>query len=330
MSTTSAAISGAASTSSVPATAMSNQELERRLDTSDEWIKSRTGIGQRYLLRSGESLVEIAAQASRKALDRAGLKAGEIEAIVAGTVSSDYAFPSFACQLQYALGLDGIPAFDVAAACSGFVYALSVTDSMMRAGDFKRVLLVGTDALSTMVDWGDRSTCVLFGDGAGAVVMVTEPGEHGVLGTVLRSSGKLADLLAVRATGFRAPANSERRRDPDDAMKMRGPELFKAAIRGLEEATRAVVAQAGLKLDDLALVIPHQANLRIMEATAKKLHLSPERMVSTVDKHANTSAASIPLALDLAVRDGRIRSGQHVMLLGVGGGFTWGSVLLRW
>jgi 3-oxoacyl-[acyl-carrier-protein] synthase-3 len=313
-----------------PPSRVSNHELEAKIDTSDEWIKTRTGISSRYLIRTGESLVEVAAHASRQALRKAGLKASELDAIIVGTVSSDFAFPSFGCQLQSMLGLDSIPAFDVAAACAGFVYALSVTDSMMRAGDFKRVLLVGTDALSTMVDWGDRSTCVLFGDGAGAVVMVTEPGARGVLGTVLRSSGKLADLLAVRATGFRAPANSERRRDPDDAMKMRGPELFKVAVKGLEEATRAVVAQAGLKLEDLALVIPHQANLRIINAVGERLNLPPEKVFTNVDRYGNTSSASVPIALDEAIEAGRLHEGALVVLNACGGGLTWGASLLRW
>jgi 3-oxoacyl-[acyl-carrier-protein] synthase-3 len=313
-----------------PKSNVSNRDLETKIDTSDEWIRTRTGISSRYLIRSGESLVEIAARASREALQKAGMDPSALEAIIVGTVSSDYAFPSFGCQLQSALGLDAIPAFDVAAACAGFVYALSVTDSMMRAGDFKRVLLVGTDALSTMVDWGDRSTCVLFGDGAGAVVMVTEPGPRGVLKTVLRSSGKLADLLAVRATGFRAPADSERRRDPDDAMKMRGPELFKIAVRGLEECTRAVVAQAGLGLEDIALVIPHQANIRIINAVGERLKLPPEKVFTNVDRYGNTSSASVPIALDEAVEAGRLHGGDLVVLNACGGGLTWGASLVRW
>src|SRR6202040_774229 len=195
-----------------PRTLITNHDLERRMDTSDEWIRTRTGIGQRYVISTGESLVEIAAQASQAALDRAGLKASDLDAIVVGTVSSDYGFPSFACQLQHRLGIDTIPAYDVAAACSGFVYALNVADNAMRAGDYSRVLLVGTDALSTMVDWNDRAVSVLFGDGAGAAVMVSEPGPRGVLGSLLRSSGEYWHLLSVRATGVRATLDSEMRR----------------------------------------------------------------------------------------------------------------------
>src|SRR5690242_12689562 len=204
-----------------PRALISKQDLTRVMDTSDEWIRSRTGISQRFVMRSGESLVDIAADASRVALKRAGLAPASIDAIVVGTVSSEFAFPSFACSLQERLGADSIPAFDVAAACSGFVYALAVSDSMMRAGDFHRVLVVGADALSTMVDWNDRRTAVLFGDGAGAAVMVSEPGPRGVLGSLMRSSGKHWDLLSVRATGIRAPLDSEVRRKSDDAIQMK-------------------------------------------------------------------------------------------------------------
>src|SRR5208283_234583 len=209
-----------------PRTIITNQDLERRMDTSDEWVRTRTGIERRHVLTAGESLVEIAATAANTALARAGMKGAELDAIVVGTVSSDYGFPSFACQLQHRLGIDSIPAFDVAAACSGFVYALSVGDTYMRAGDWSRVLVLGVDALSTMVDWSDRATAVLFGDGAGAAVLVKEDGPRGVLSTLLRSSGKYWDLLSVRSSGTRATIDSEARRSPADAIKMKGPELF--------------------------------------------------------------------------------------------------------
>ena len=252
---------------------MSNNDLSRVIDTSDEWIRTRTGIGARYLMRSGESLVDIAADASRIALERAGLKPGDLDAIVVGTVSSEYAFPSFACSLQTALGADQIPAFDVAAACSGFVYALSVADSSIRAGDYRRVLVVGTDALSTMVDWNDRRTCVLFGDGAGAAMLVAEPGQRGVLGSLLRSSGKYWDMLSVRSTGTRASLDSEIHRNPDDAIKMKGPELFKIAVKSMEEVSRDVAERAGVRLSDINLIVPHQANMRIINAVAERLGL---------------------------------------------------------
>jgi 3-oxoacyl-[acyl-carrier-protein] synthase-3 len=314
----------------IPATLLTNQDLERRIDTSDEWIRSRTGIGSRYVMRTGESLVEIAAAASRLALGRAGMKPADLDAIVVGTVSSDYAFPSFACQLQSALGVDTIPAFDVAAACSGFVYAFSVADSAMRAGDWKRTLVVGTDALSTMVSWDDRRTAVLFGDGAGAVVMVSEPGPRGVLGTVLRSAGQFADLLSVRATGIRATADSEVRRDENDAIKMRGPELFKVAVKSMEDVTREVVTRAGLAIDQIDLVIPHQANLRILNAVAERLGLDQSKVFTNIDRYGNTSAASVPIALDEALEAGRIHDNDLVLLNACGGGLTWGASLLRW
>ena len=314
----------------VPATVLSNKDLERRLDTSDEWIKSRTGISQRYVLRSGESLVEIAAQASRQALDRAGLRAGEVEAIVAGTVSSDYAFPSFACQLQHALGLDMIPAFDVAAACSGFIYALAVADSSMRARDFSKVLVVGVDALSTMVDWQDRRTAVLFGDGAGAAMLVSEPGPRGVLGSLLRSSGAAADLLAVRARGIKTTADAEIRRSPEDSITMRGPELFKIAVKSMADITRQVVERAGFRLGDITLVVPHQANIRIINAVAERLGLDGDKVFVNIDRYGNTSAASVPIALDEALEAGRVHDNDLVLLNACGGGLTWGANLVRW
>jgi 3-oxoacyl-[acyl-carrier-protein] synthase-3 len=309
---------------------MSNHELSRVIDTSDEWIRTRTGIESRYLIRSGESLVDIAAEASRIALERAGIKPGDLDAIVAGTVSSEYAFPSFACSLQAVLGADTIPAFDVAAACSGFVYALSVADSSIRAGDYRRVLVVGADALSTMVDWNDRRTCVLFGDGAGAAVLAAEPGQRGVLGSLLRSSGRYWELLSVRATGTRAALDSELHRDPGDAIKMKGPELFKIAVKSMEEVSRDVAERAGVQLQDVNLIVPHQANLRIINAVAERLALAPEKVFTNIDRYGNTSAASVPIALDEALEQKRIRDNDLIMLCACGGGLTWGANILRW
>jgi 3-oxoacyl-[acyl-carrier-protein] synthase III len=314
----------------VPSRSVSNLDLEHVMDTSDEWISSRTGISRRYVMRSGESLVEIAADASREALKRAGLEASDIDGIVAGTVSSEYAFPSFACQLQQALGIKSAPAFDVGAACSGFVFALAVADSMMRTGLVKRALVIGADALSTMVDWNDRRTAVLFGDGAGAAVMVSEPGDRGVVATLLKSAGEYWDLLSLRATGVRSPLDSELRRSPDDVLKMRGPELFKIAVKSMEEVTREVVKQAGLELKDISLVVPHQANIRIINAVAERLGLSPAQIFVNIDRYGNTSAASVPIALDEALEAGRIHDNDLVLLNACGGGLTWGASLLRW
>jgi len=314
----------------LPRTALTNKDLERYMDTSDEWIKSRTGIGQRYALRQGESLTDIAVDASRTALERAGLKPGDLDAIIVGTVSSEYAFPSFACQVQNGLGINTIPAFDVAAACSGFVYAVSVADAHMRAGDFKKVLVVGADALSTMVDWGDRRTSVLFGDGAGAAVLVTESNNRGVLSSLLRSSGEYWNLLSVRATGIRGTVDSEIRRSADDAIQMKGPELFKIAVKSMEEVSRLVAERAGVKLEEIDLFVPHQANMRIISAVAERLGMPNEKVFTNIDRYGNTSAASVPIALDEAIERGRINDGNIVMLNACGGGLTWGANLIRW
>ncbi len=315
---------------SLPRTALTNKDLERYMDTSDDWIKSRTGISNRYALRHGESLAEIAVDASKTALARAGIKPGDLDAIIVGTVSSEYAFPSFACQVQNGLGIASIPAFDVAAACSGFVYAVSVADAHMRAGDFKRVLVVGADALSTMVDWSDRRTSVLFGDGAGAALMVTEPGNRGVLSSLLRSSGEYWNLLSVRATGIRGTVDSEVRRSADDAIQMKGPELFKIAVKSMEEVSRQVAERAGVKLEEIDLFVPHQANQRIISAVAERLGMPEEKVFTNIDRYGNTSAASVPIALDEALDQGRISENNIVMLNACGGGLTWGANLIRW
>jgi 3-oxoacyl-[acyl-carrier-protein] synthase III len=314
----------------MPRTAVTNHDLERLMATSDEWVRTRTGIERRYIIASGESLVELAAEASRMALARAGIKPAEVEAIIVGTVSSDFGFPSFACQLQHQLGLDTIPAFDVAAACSGFIYALSVADSSMRAGDFSRTLVIGADALSTMVDWNDRATAVLFGDGAGAAVMVSEAGPRGVLRSLLRSSGAYWDLLSVRNRGVQTTMDAEVRRPNEDAIQMKGPELFKIAVKSMEEVSRKVVERAGVALEDVSLIVPHQANLRIINAVAQRLGLGPDKVFTNVERYGNTSAASVPIALDEALEMGRISDNELVMLNACGGGLTWGANLIRW
>jgi 3-oxoacyl-[acyl-carrier-protein] synthase III len=314
----------------VPATALSNHDLERQLDTSDEWIRSRTGIGSRYLMRTGEALLDVAHEASRRALEKAGLKAGDLDAIVAGTVSSEYAFPSFACQVQRALGISSIPAFDVAAACSGFLFAMSVADHSMRAGAWRKVLVIGADALSTMVNWADRRTAVLFGDGAGAAVMLSEPGPRGVLETELRSAGELWELLSLRATGIRASADSELRRDPVDTLKMRGPELFKVAVKSMADITRQVVERAGASLNEVRVIIPHQANIRILNAVADRLGIPHDKVFVNLENYGNTSAASVPIALDEAWEAGRFGDNDLVLLNACGGGLTWAASLLRW
>jgi 3-oxoacyl-[acyl-carrier-protein] synthase III len=314
----------------LPRTAVTNNDLTRVMDTSDEWIRTRTGIERRYVMASGESLVDIAAAASQTALERASIRPADLDAIIVGTVSSEYGFPSFACQLQHRLGVDSIPAYDVAAACSGFIYALTVADNAMRVGDYSRVLLVGADALSTMVDWNDRAVAVLFGDGAGAAVMVSEPGPRGVLASLLRSAGEYWHMLSVRATGVRATLDSEVRRSPDDAIKMKGPELFKIAVRSMADVTLKVAERAGVPLEDIALIVPHQANMRILNAVADRLGIARDKVFTNIDRYGNTSAASVPVALDEAIEMNRIRDNDLVMLNACGGGLTWGANLLRW
>ena len=313
-----------------PRTIITNQDLARRMDTSDEWVKTRTGIERRHVLSTGESLVEIAATAATSALARAGMKATALDAIVVGTVSSDFGFPSFACQLQHRLGLNTIPAFDVAAACSGFVYALSVADMSIRAGEYERVLVIGADALSTMVDWNDRTTAVLFGDGAGAVVLVNEKSDRGVLSSLLRSSGEYWDLLYVRNRGIQTTMDADARRINEDAIRMKGPELFKIAVKSMEDVSRKVAARAKVALDEIALIVPHQANLRIINAVAQRLGLGADKVFTNVDRYGNTSAASVPIALDEALEANLIHDNDLVMLNACGGGLTWGANLIRW
>jgi 3-oxoacyl-[acyl-carrier-protein] synthase-3 len=307
----------------LPARVVTNADLAQQMATSDEWIRTRTGIRQRHVAADHETTSDLALAASREALVAAGLAPGDVDLIVVATTTPDMIFPSTACILQAKLGARGGPAFDVQAVCSGFVYALAIADGMVRSGAVRNALVVGAEIYSRILDWNDRGTCVLFGDGAGAVVLMPAQ-EGGILATTLHADGQHKDILCV-------PGQV---RDGAVAgvpfVHMDGGHVFKFAVKVLAEAAEKALEQATLPASAIDWLIPHQANLRIMDATAKKLHVPPERMVVTVDLHANTSAASIPLALDCAVRDGRIRAGQHVMMAGVGGGFTWGAALVRW
>jgi 3-oxoacyl-[acyl-carrier-protein] synthase-3 len=307
----------------LPAQVLTNAELAKRVDTSDEWIRSRTGIRQRHIAAPDEKTSDLAFAAAREALTAAGLAPAAVDLIVLGTTTPDMVFPSTACILQDKLGTRNGPAFDVQAVCSGFVYALGLADLMVKSGQARNALVVGAEIYSRILDWNDRGTCVLFGDGAGAVVLAPAA-EPGILSAHLHADGHYRDILAVPGTVAHGAVSGT------PLLTMEGNTVFKFAVKVLAEVAHEALAANGLTTDAIDWLIPHQANIRIMDATAKKLHVPLEKMVTTVDQHANTSAASIPLALDLAVRDGRIRSGQHVMLLGVGGGFTWGSVLLRW
>jgi 3-oxoacyl-[acyl-carrier-protein] synthase-3 len=306
----------------LPPRIVTNAELARRVDTSDEWIVSRTGIRQRHIADESQTSSDLALEASREALQAAGVKANDLDLIIVATSTPDYVFPSTACLLQAKLGVRGCTAFDVQAVCSGFVYGLGVADSFVRAGESRSALVVGAEVFSRILDWSDRSTCVLFGDGAAAVVLRADerPGVHA---TVLHADGAQAGILSVpgNVCGGRIVGSP--------FLKMDGPAVFRYAVRVLDEVARETVAKCGMRLSDIDWLIPHQANIRILDATVKKLGLPPERLVVTVDRHANTSAASVPLALDLACRDGRIKPGQRVMLQGVGGGFTWGASLVE-
>jgi len=307
----------------LPAQLLTNAELARRIDTSDEWVRSRTGIRQRYIAAPDEQTSDLALAASREALAAAGIAPADLGLIIVATTTPDMIFPSTACILQAKLGARGAPAFDVQAVCSGFVYALAMADLMIKSGAVRNALVVGAEIYSRILDWNDRGTCVLFGDGAGAAVLA--PSEvPGILSSHLHADGRYANILAVPGT----VANGKIRGTP--FLHMDGGAVFKFAVKVLAEVAQEALSANDLPSSAIDWLIPHQANIRIMEATMKKLALPMERMVSTVAEHANTSAASIPLALDVAVRDGRIKAGHHVMLAGVGGGFTWGSVLLRW
>lgn len=306
----------------LPEQCVSNQALAQRVDTSDEWIQSRTGIRQRYFAADDQGSSDLALHASRAALAVAGVAAREIDLIIVATSTPDYIFPSTACLLQHKLGVAGCPAFDVQAVCSGFVYALSVADAMIRAGQSRHALVVGTEVFSRILDWNDRTTCVLFGDGAGAVVLRADE-RPGILGSVLHADGSYSDILAV-------PGNvcgGQIKGTP--FLTMDGQAVFKFAVKVLDEVARETVAKAGLTLADIDWLIPHQANVRIIEATGRRLGLDASRVIVTVERHANTSAASIPLALDEAVRAQRVRPGQRVLFEGVGGGFTWGAVIAQ-
>ncbi len=307
----------------LPERVVTNEDLQATIDTTDEWIVARTGIRQRHIAADGQYASDLALSASRRALEAAGITPAELDLIIVATTTPDMTFPGTACILQEKLGANGCAAFDVQAVCSGFVYALTTADMFIRAGQVKTVLVVGTEVFSRLLDWTDRSTCVLFGDGAGAVV-VRAADRPGILASRLHADGSLVDILSVPGSVCGGAIVGS------PFVKMDGGAVFKAAVRVLAEVAEEVLEAAKLRSSDVNWLIPHQANVRILEATAKRLGLGMDRVVSTVARHGNTSAASIPLALDEAVRDGRIRSGQHVLLEGVGGGFTWGAVLLRW
>lgn len=306
----------------LPPRIVTNDDLAQRMDTSDEWIRTRTGIRQRHIADPSQTSSDLGLEASRQALASAGIAPQDVDLIIVATATPDYIFPSTACLMQAKLGIKGCAAFDVQAVCSGFVYALTIADKFIRSGQNRCALVVGAEVYSRILDWNDRGTAVLFGDGAGAVVLKADS-RPGILAGVLHADGAYADILSVpgNVCGGKIVGSP--------FLRMDGQAVFKFAVKVLDESARETLALCGLSADDIDWLIPHQANLRILEATARKLGLDPSKLIVTVDRHGNTSAASVPLALDLAIRDGRIRPGQKVMLQGVGGGFTWGSVLVE-
>jgi len=310
----------------LPARVLTNADLEKIVETSDEWIVERTGIHQRHVAAKDETTCDMAEAAARRAIAAAGLEPADIDLIIIATTTPDKVFPSTACLLQQRLGIHGPAAFDIQAVCTGFVYAISVADKFIRTGAARRALVVGADTLSRIVDWKDRTTCVLFGDGAGAVVLEASE-EPGILSTHLHADGAYQEMLMVPegiSQGY------ERVQDGKAYIKMQGGEVFKFAVNSLEQIVDETLAANRMQKSDIDWLVPHQANIRIITATARKLKLSMERVVVTVGSHGNTSAASIPLALDVAVRDGRIRRGEILLFEAVGGGFTWGSALVKY
>ena len=313
--------------SALPRRAVPNAEMAALVDTTDEWIVERTGIRNRYIAGEGETTATLATEAARNALAAAGIDPSEVGLIVLATATPDQTFPASATQVQHALGCNGGIAFDVAAVCSGFLYALSVADAMLRTGMAKTALVIGAETFSRILDWEDRTTCVLFGDGAGALVLQAEevdasdPAAPGIIATKLHADGKHNELLYVDG----GPSTT----GTVGKLRMRGKEVFRHAVTNLADVLREVLADTGVTADEIDWVVPHQANARILDATARKLGLPPEKVIVTVDRHANTSAASVPLAYDTAVRDGRIKPGDLVMFEAMGGGFTWGASLAR-
>ena len=310
----------------LPERVMTNAELERKVDTSDEWIKSRTGIAKRHIAAENETTCDLAEHAARKAIAAAGIKAADIDLIIIGTTTPDVIFPSTACLLQQRLGIHGCPAFDVQAVCTGFIYALDIADKFIRTGAARTALVIGAETLSRILDWTDRSTCVLFGDGAGAVILQASA-EPGIMSSHLHADGEYNELLRVPAGISRCP---ERLKNGTAFIEMQGNEVFKVAVNTLGRIVDETLEFNHLNKEDIDWLVPHQANTRIIAATAKKLDMSMDHVVMTVDQHGNTSAASVPLALDVAVRDGRIQRGDMLLLEAFGGGFTWGATLVKY
>ncbi len=313
-----------------PETVLTNHDLEKMVETSDDWIVERTGIRERRIADKDMASSDLAFGAAREALRAAGLRPSQLDLIIVATVTPDMMFPATACILQAKLGARKAIAFDISAACSGFIFALAAADNFIKSGLYKNALVVGAETLSKITDWTDRNTCVLFGDGAGAVVIGPSENGYGIRSAHLHTNGKQGDLLYIPGGGSRHPVSSHSIESRMHFIKMRGNETFKIAVRALEEVVKEALDANGLKPSDIDMVVPHQANLRIIQATAKRLGIPMEKVVVTIDRYGNTSAASIPIAIDEAVRDGRIVPGKNVILEAFGGGLSWASALIKW
>ena len=314
----------------VPERVLTNLDLSKMVETSDEWITERTGIKERHIARPDQAASDLALEAAKAALKAANTKPSELDLIIVATATPDMAFPSTGCILQQKLGAKNAAAFDLSAACSGFLYSLGVASGFIRSGMNKKVLVVGCEVLSRITDWNDRTTCVLFGDGAGAVVLEPSPDKHGIQSVSMRSDGAFADLLMVPGGGSCNPASQATVDSGLHCIKMRGNETFKVAVKSMEAIALETLAQNGLEKSDLSLLIPHQANMRIIQAIANRIELPMEKVYVNLMRYGNTSAASIPIALDEAVREGRIKRDDNVMLIAFGGGLTWASALIKW
>jgi 3-oxoacyl-[acyl-carrier-protein] synthase-3 len=323
-----AAITGTGSFA--PSRILTNLELEKMVETSDEWITTRTGIKERRISENGTGSSDLALEASKIALEEAGLAPEQIDLILLGTVTPDYILPSTACVLQDKLKAKNAAVLDIVAACSGFIYGLSVASAFIGMGQFKNVLVIGVETLSKITNWEDRNTCVLFGDGAGAAVVSATTEEKGILGTFISGDGSLANLLHIPVGGGKIPLTKDNFDLKQHYISMQGNEVFKSAVRAMDSAARHIIQEVGLTSEDIDLLIPHQANIRIIEALAKRLKVSMDKVYVNIDRYGNTSAASVPIALDEARKKGAIKQGSHTVLVAFGAGFTWGSAVVKW
>lgn len=314
----------------LPEKVVTNFDLEKIVDTSDEWIRTRSGIEERHFVGDDEAASDLVVKAAKKAIEMASIEPKDIDAIVVGTISPDTLFPSTGCWVGTALGIEGVPAFDVSAACSGFLYGLIVADSLIKAGTAKRVLVSGVEVLTRITNWTDRTTCVLFGDGAGSVIMEATDDDSGILSSYWGADGSLGDLLIQPAGGSRMPATHETVDKNLHTIYMKGNEVYKHAVRMMALAAGETLKKANVKPEELALFIPHQANIRIIEATIKRFGIPVEKTMITIDRIGNISSATIPISLDMAVREGRVKKGDLILLDAFGGGFTWGAALIKW